>query len=75
MNSETIDKRIDESTVLNSLEEAISSGILLENEVAEFYESLSKLLSDPDYSRVILYTPFEFFPTPADQHQLPKPNI
>lgn len=46
-----------------SLQAAVVQGYITEQQVAELYESFSKLLKDgPDYSRFILYCPFEFLP-------------
>lgn len=47
-----------------TLEQAISTGKLKEDQVADLYESLSGLLaSDSEYQRVLLYLPFEFLPS------------
>lgn len=46
-----------------SLEAAIKQGYIDEKRVAELYSSLSDILeSEPEYSRIILYLPFEFLP-------------
>lgn len=45
------------------LEAAINQGLVAENQIAELYDSLSDLLSDDEYKRLILYLPFEFLPT------------
>ncbi len=47
-----------------SLQEAVKSGDLKEESVAELYTALSALLEgDTDYQRIILYLPFEFLPS------------
>ena len=45
-----------------SLEEAMSTNEVTEDEVADLYASLSELLQNPDYRRATLYIPFEFLP-------------
>jgi predicted nucleotidyltransferase len=45
-----------------TLQEAIAQNYVSTNEVAGLYESLAELMADPDYRRILLYTPFEFLP-------------
>ena len=47
------------------LQEAISQNHLTENQVTDLYTSLSSLLEDTDYQRIVLYLPFEFLPNTA----------
>jgi len=46
-----------------SLKEAISNGLINEEQAINLYESLSDLLENGDYKRVLLYIPFEFLPS------------
>lgn len=45
-----------------SLQQAISDGLITEGQAANLYASLSDLLENVDYKRVLLYIPFEFLP-------------
>ncbi len=45
-----------------SLEDAIARERITEEQAAELYTSLNRLIADPDYTRLILYLPFEFLP-------------
>lgn len=47
------------------VEIAISQGHVKEEQAAALYESLSGLLSDHDYRRLVLYLPFELMPKKA----------
>ncbi|HEU0050710.1 MAG TPA: hypothetical protein VFQ60_01485 [Patescibacteria group bacterium] len=44
------------------LETAVTEHILTEQQVANLYRSLTALLKNPDYRRLIFYLPFEFLP-------------
>lgn len=46
----------------NQLTDAIAEKIVSETEAIDFFDALSNIISDEDYSRLILYLPFEFIP-------------
>ncbi|MCR4314589.1 MAG: nucleotidyltransferase domain-containing protein [Candidatus Uhrbacteria bacterium] len=47
-----------------SLESVVAAGKLSEDQVADLYESLEKLLAEgSEYQRILLYLPFEFLPS------------
>ncbi len=50
-----------------SLTEAVSRGLVRQEQVDQLYELLAQRLSNPDYQRIALYIPFEFFPKSGDQ--------
>lgn len=65
---QTISDRIDEVTSRlprtdMPLEKAVSEGLLTEEQTANLFDSLSSLLENDDYKRVLLYMPFEFLPS------------
>ncbi|MBI2463233.1 MAG: hypothetical protein HYV65_03315 [Candidatus Spechtbacteria bacterium] len=47
---------------------AIDLGYITEEQVAALYESLSDLLQDPYYKRIVFYLPFEFLPNRTWDH-------
>jgi hypothetical protein len=48
-----------------SLQDAVSQKYITPKQAADLYESLTKLIEDPDYKRIILYLPFEYLPNPS----------
>ncbi len=45
-----------------SIEEALGSGVVNSRQATDFYTSLSEILNDKDYRRIVLYVPFELLP-------------